>query len=745
MKRKSKLVLIMGIAFLAIPALSQQWQYVAQDYRTCVTNGITTILVGTNGYILRSQDTANTWELPYSNTFEDLLSAAFIDNDFVVCGGTKGVLIRSTDAGVTWSTISSSIQASIIDIIATAPTTLLALTDDNGIHKSTDKGLSWNQISSTPNTAQDAAFANSANGIVVTVTGEIYHTTDSAQTWTLVYSDTSKGIKGVQWINNVYLACGKSGVILSASIDAKKWSLLPQTPTTINGTSIISTGDRIIVVGASNSGDGRHSISYSPTGGLTWNFIKQELQIHSYAEFRNAVFLKNKTIVVCGNHGMAIKINQQGTDWKFITSTFLDVQGWGKSSLSLGGDFANKDTGIIIANQFLRGAWLRTTDRGITWTQRDGAFLDLLIKPKFIPYKQNFICIGKTYGDILTSPTSADEWTGSSSNRVPNRPINTTDICWIDADNAYLVQDSVVFRTIDGGKNWKGVVIPLAAYGYLHKVSFVSPSTGIIAGIEYLSFPLGPVRTVLLRTTDGGESWNRVYENASGNQITAIALRNEQHIFFGFPSLNSDNRPKKDTSLIFSSIDGGDSWDSLLIVGGFITEIKFYSSEHSIATGSNGMIYQSANGGKTWAAQRVPDVNLSQRPHWYGSILSRDGKTLFLTGNGEIIRAELPEAISAVPITSIKYPAPTSFFAHFDPLSETLDITLYNTFPVNEKITIVVSDLLGRVIYQEAITPTIYNNKSTLMLSSSSLPSGYYIIQVIGKEVMGSGTTIVAR
>lgn len=733
--------LIAGIAFMAIPVVAQQWQYVAQDYHACATNGAVVVVVGKNGHILRSADTARTWTLPYSTTYNDLLTVQFVDEQTVLCGGSNGMLLRSTDAGATWNALPPISSLDMTTLVAVDSSTQYAITAV-GMYRSSDKGNTWLPLPALPDTVGHAVFSTIADGVIVTVPGKIYHTADSSKTWTEVFSDTSKGLTGVLWRNSRYIACGKAGV-LYISNDGKDWDPAAPVPTAINAKRIAQKSDRFVVVGSSVDTQGKDAIAYSSNSGFTWDFPNSLFRPYLLDDFRDVVILNDKTVVLCGDNSKLI-VGDTGGEWRLVTQAYMNPKGDGKTSLMYGGNFMTKDTGIIVANVFSRGGWLRTTDRGITWYHDNGVFMDLLLKPEFFPYSKKIITVSFTYGNIYESFDFGKRWVGKPSARVPGKT-GTLDIAWLNEQKALLVYDSLVYNTTDGGKSWQGFPLPLHKAGYVTKITFASEKVGYISGTEHDDYIDGPFRAVIFKTTNGGGTWRRIFERRSRTLIRAIAAGDEQTIAFGYQKLWGNGHASPDSSLIIHSTNAGTSWDSTIVVGSELLDMKFYSPDHAVAPSTNGMLYQSSDGGRTWSGQRVPDIDLPKHPHWYGSILSRDGKTLFLTGEGIMIRGELPQRISDVPMAPISQASPASLQAYFDEFSGQLNITIPKEIPNNEVATITVSDLLGKAVHQERTTLTGYGNNATAAIALPNISSGYYIIQVAAKEVTISGTVVLAR
>ena len=116
-------------------------------------------------------------------------------------------------------------------------------------------------------------------------------------------------------------------------------------------------------------------------------------------------------------------------------------------------------------------------------------------------------------------------------------------VVWASGSNGTVV------RSIDGGQTWKK--LPLAGYERMdfRDIEAFDSSTAVILAIAEPAY--------VLRTSNGGASWQLVYENHTpGVFLDAMDFRNEQEgIIVGDPI---DGK-----FLITRSIDGGISWTDL--------------------------------------------------------------------------------------------------------------------------------------------------------------------------------------
>jgi photosystem II stability/assembly factor-like uncharacterized protein len=158
-----------------------------------------------------------------------------------------------------------------------------------------------------------------------------------------------------------------------------------------------------------------------------------------------------------------------------------------------------------------------------------------------------------------------------------------------------------IIHTSDGGENW--LIQNSQTESNIEDIFFISRDIGFAIFWEISNFPFG---TLLLKSTNGGESWtksNYTVESCFG-----------QSIFFQ-DSLNGwiGGKPYP----LVRTTDGGNLWEEALIDSSTyatfpVYDIKFFNSDIGYASGGVfdccGIIWLTTNSGDSWNAIDTPHV-----------------------------------------------------------------------------------------------------------------------------------------
>ena len=147
------------------------------------------------------------------------------------------------------------------------------------------------------------------------------------------------------------------------------------------------------------------------------------------------------------------------------------------------------------------------------------------------------------------------------------------DICFLNSQVGYILNNSQIIGTADGGTTWK-VLMRIASgkrMAFKNNYGYIIGSMGSIYKSTYM-----------------GVGWNKLDSTFTEN-LTGISVISKDTVFVtGYNKL-------------YVSFDGGKSWHSSNVSDNSITDSYFTSSTVGHVGCSNGNVYKTIDGGKTWS------------------------------------------------------------------------------------------------------------------------------------------------
>ena len=160
----------------------------------------------------------------------------------------------------------------------------------------------------------------------------------------------------------------------------------------------------------------------------------------------------------------------------------------------------------------------------------------------------------------------------------------------------------VFLKTTDGGQTWTESPVQLAKIEIpsLNAIHFISPDVGWMVGVD--SGDDG----VVLKTTDAGSSWS--VTRLSYKQIPVTVFFTDAQTGW----LGGVTKPRGEEqgnvggpSAILATTDGGSTWQPQYNVPVSVYRIFFVDKMKGWASATNGKIYNTSDGGRTWNSQRT--------------------------------------------------------------------------------------------------------------------------------------------
>jgi len=201
-------------------------------------------------------------------------------------------------------------------------------------------------------------------------------------------------------------------------------------------------------------------------------------------------------------------------------------------------------------------------------------------------------------------------------------------VFFLDQNRGWAVgSKGTMLTTNDGGKTWtqNGSSTP----DVVRDIYFIDDSTGWMVcevNVYQLKTKEDP-RTYLMKTTDGGETWERT--DIKGLDVDALLLR---AVF----SRQGRGWAFGEAGVIYTTRDSGENWKRLpsptrhLLLGG-----TFIDDDRGWLVGAGATIIQTSDGGNTWHQTRLPETKETATRFSAASFV--DNRQGWAVGSGGVI------------------------------------------------------------------------------------------------------------
>jgi photosystem II stability/assembly factor-like uncharacterized protein len=588
------------------------------------------------GTVMRTDDSGETWTAQNTGTAQDLWDICFTDrlNGWAV--GDSGTLIRTSDGGETWTKqpVGTDLNFKSLSFSDESNGWILAnevihtswLGEPNGwqarIWHTEDGGNSWNEqlFPDDIGLIHRIYFIDSLKGWAVGIRNDsiaylvntycaAYYTGDGGQTWVeqfspdlkLVFTDICFTDSSHGWIVGFKSSSGETGGTVFRTRDGgENWDRIPQEET-LWEVAFLDTL-RGYAIGSMYGAAWGPPVLRTMDGGDTWERIHME-EHDEHGLYGLAVF--DHTVLAIGDRGY---IASSGDPWgemgfphgeNLFTQKTINIEYEFEDIF-----FINSQKGWVCGKKSVGpGDWaqviLRTQDGGSTWTESYSkttgyaAFQFRLCAIQFVSETKGWATgDSDPFGDepttgILFTENGGDTWVPQAHGVSEGEMV---DVYFSDERNGWALTSTrtpdgfiQLYQTNDGGLSWEGVNTGqpgMITIGYgirTGKVYFHDPNTGWILG----------ACGFVLKTTDGGDHWNRVSLPRETTSTMSLAFSDaENGIICGYTNFRTEN--------------GGDDWTEEELTDSILTDVIFTDSLNGWMVGEYGMMFRTNDGGHTW-------------------------------------------------------------------------------------------------------------------------------------------------
>ncbi len=746
-------LLILCLLCINTPLFAQDWQFVAGQYSgvAYAENG-TALVVGERGIIMRSEDDGQTWSMPKSTTYRNLRDVAFSQDGNPVIVGDNGLVLRSENNGATWSRVEIEADTALTRIIfpATAGGQGFIAGAGGVFFRSEDGGKSWEGLPDLPETMSDMAFVDAELGFFV-AGGRIYRTRTGGQLWSQVYEDTAQVFRGIGFApdGGLGMVAGLGGVVLRTLDSGQTWAEETLPVPMFGARLTVAANGQIAVAGTLEGSTNTVLVRSNDSGAIWW---RQELK---------------QGYTLLSVHGLAQTSDGRGMFVTNVGSIYRTEDAWEnmvpvtgiQHEYSLFGiaittrpAFISGSVGIL-PNNLIPGGYVRTTDGGITWQAISHGAGRYTVSQCFS--ETGCLMVRELPSVFIRTTDAGETWNGFRATIDPVVNGSVWDMLFLDSLHGFQVGTAnditgLFLKTSDGGdtfssQEFEGVTL-------LTKIDFVTPSTGWIGGGSSAkssdSSNLGYDYGTVYRTTNGGETWQTVYD---AYDIYAYPLllrfRDEQHGFLAVGG-NAYGYPEK--FVLLETKDGGDNWSVFSVFDDAPLDIAFFNDTLWYAVGSNASLWESTDAGRTWRREEIAPVPRNSFGYAVGFRdiqLLPDGRTVIASGPGVMLRRVFPDRVTGVEEQPQPHEAAGLLATEPNPARDRLRITWES--PVGAPagtVRFVLYDVAGQEMYQETFRSN-GNGRDVLELDVAGLASGVYQGAVLNQHgnVLASRQIVIER
>ncbi len=664
-------------------------------------------------------------------------SAVATNNTTVFAGLKYGGLYRSTNQGDYWLPADGGLPANAPITALAASGGLVFAGSDSGIFRSTNDGLSWIKMDTAPSIGPGGGITSIAcNGaLIVMVSGSVFCSTDSGQTWNLSLNRYIAGparIMGSVILAGTYVDTPIDNGIWRSSDSGKTWRqtgdgvMHPEmiiTGISPSGTYVYATG----IGGGAYRGGGLYR---SQDTGSSWSVVDTS---DFFPGADNLVALGSIIVISVRGHHVAYRSVDSGHTWEKVNA----LQNPGPL------EFQTQGTDVYASTE---GGIFRSSDSGATWVRVDSGIIASDVDAFAVD--SSGVYAGAYGGGVYHFNAALGSWS-----QIGGALVNSYVLSLARANRSLFAGMGVgalpgdyMFKNDLDSMQWDSVsdiscqstpdvILSLTVDG--HKMF-----AGDICGIEY--------------STDWGKTWKLVDSSgdafsvsadgpeglASGSQGVRVSLDSgktwaSHQLIFGYVSEDGgvavhDGQFFAAFGEIYRSIDSGATWvtlDSGLRRGAAVLA----SHGSAIFAGGRG-VYLSTDDGDYWIQE---DSGLNDLPV---SSLAIKGDTLFAgTKTGGVYWTDissLPSSVAPVPIAN-----PLQALLTPNPVSNTATFRFELSQP--QPVSIRIFDPVGREVWHSF--RELPAGMPSLEFDARELAAGAYFYEVRAGSAVANGTMVVAR
>ena len=591
-------------------------------YDVCFVSPSKAFAVGEFGKLLKTEDAGETWQDVRHCTFGTYNNILFSSPLVGYATGPWGSIMKTTDGGENWQRLPAPDNYDLGRLFFHNDTVGYVLGEGyamgEGLYKTTDGGNTWTELPAVGDDLSDVFFTSNTTGFVCGRSNTLLKTTDGGKQWTPVDLSSlgfNKAVRRIFFVNATTGFIGGDGFIMKTTDAGKTWRRVEP------GNSYAYINDiyfQNATTGYATSGFNGGVVYRTTDSGETWEHIYVGGTPYSVHFSGNTGCVVGETDAGhSASFGRILSITKDGgSTWKAISNAGYDSYS--------GASFITEKVGYLShwPNAYTaNNNYYKTTDGGENWLQQSTAMPGAYHIIKFFN-EQKGVMVGDA---VLSTEDGGKTWT-----KYPNE-INywghIRGVDFVDENVWFLCtyMEGLVYKTTDGGKTLTRVSPIQDTHNTLISIDFTTAQTGFV----------GTLFGKIHRTTDGGVTWQVVYDDFDGNNYTGIFSINFISSQVGYAAGTK--------GVILKTQDGGSTWQPLQ--GEFVDfsqrhlvdfrQIRFFDEQTGYVASYNpgsSHLFKTTDGGQTWFGVNTFDNESYDAIHFFDQ-----NKVLIAGGMGMVV------------------------------------------------------------------------------------------------------------
>jgi photosystem II stability/assembly factor-like uncharacterized protein len=287
-------------------------------------------------------------------------------------------------------------------------------------------------------------------------------------------------------------------------------------------------------------------------------------------------FTDTQTGYVGGVNGVIYKTSNGGASFQALPTNNTDAIYCIK--------FTDSNTGYAVGD---KGTVLKTTDAGVSWTQL--TVPDVLVNYRYIHLVNatTFFITPGGVGALYKTTDAGQSWTtiqSGYSGPIYKMFFPTPSVGYLGGGGARMM------KTTDGGNTWSTLVTGIEySQRSISSIYFSDVNNGFIVNSDVFANERG----LIMRTTNGGQTWTEMQTPLTNQSISDIYFVDAQtgYVCGGYFNLNNSVATHAtNAGFILKTTDGGSTWNKLNVTSSSLQKMSFINGNLAYITGLNGTV-----------------------------------------------------------------------------------------------------------------------------------------------------------